>query len=217
MFLTHVPLNTGRRSAVALLSSPHRIHAAIQSGFTDTRAVRSVQPATDGRVLWRVDRNGADTNLYVVSPDRPDFASLMEQAGWTDASRPVRTADYSPFLQHLEAGQEWAFRLTANPVTTTLDALRGRKVRVPHVTVAQQTKWFTDRAEASGFSVPAVLVDDRRKLEFQRSGKKVTLASVSYRGTLKVVDPGLLRSLLTNGIGKAKGYGFGLMTLAKPA
>lgn len=215
MFLTHVPMNTTRRSALALLASPHRIHAAVLSGFPDTHSTQDA--ATDGRVLWRIDRNGSDTSLYVVSPETPDFSGLVAQAGWTDAAQPARTANYSPFLERLEPGQEWGFRLTANPVTTTMDHSRGKKVRVPHVTVAQQTKWFTDRAEANGITATDVLIDDRRQLEFQRNGKKVTLASVSYRGSLTVVDPVLLRGLLVNGVGKAKGYGFGLMTLAKPS
>lgn len=208
-------MNTTRRSALALLASPHRIHAAVLSGFPDTRPTQGAEPATNGRVLWRIDRNGSDTSLYVVSPEPPDFSSLVAQAGWTYAAEPARTADYSPFLERLEPGQEWGFRLTANPVTTTMDHSKGKKVRVPHVTVAQQTKWFTDRADANGFTATNVLIDDRRQLEFQRNGKKVTLASVSYRGSLTVMDPVLLRGLLANGIGKAKGYGFGLMTLAK--
>lgn len=219
MYLSHVPLNTARRSAVALLGSPQRIHAAVLTAFpgeTDQMpAGLEFSPAKgEGRVLWRIDRSGPKANLFVVSPERPDFTSLIEQAGWPCAENPARTADYGRFLDRLEPGQSWAFRLTANPVTTTLDQARNKKVRVPHVTVAQQTKWFSDRAEQNGITIKDVLIDDRRRLEFRRGDKTVTLASVSYRGTLDVVDSTLLRAMLVNGIGKGKGYGLGLMTLA---
>lgn len=131
----------------------------------------------------------------MVSPEGPDFTSSVEPAGWPGADNPTRTADYGRFLDRLEAGQQWAFRLTANPVTMTLDRARNKKVRVPHVTVTQQTKWFTDRAEANGFSARGVLIDDHRQLEFLRNKTTVTLASASYRGTIRVADPALLRRM----------------------
>ncbi|WP_258184643.1 MULTISPECIES: type I-E CRISPR-associated protein Cas6/Cse3/CasE [unclassified Bifidobacterium] len=41
----------------------------------------------------------------------------------------------------------------------------------------------------------------------------MTLASATFDGVLVVDDPDLLRHALVEGIGRAKGYGFGLMTL----
>jgi len=42
----------------------------------------------------------------------------------------------------------------------------------------------------------------------------VRLTSVTYDGRLRVTDPDALRRTLTGGLGKAKAYGCGLMTLA---
>jgi CRISPR system Cascade subunit CasE len=42
----------------------------------------------------------------------------------------------------------------------------------------------------------------------------VTVTRVTYDGRLRVVDPDALRRTLTAGLGKAKAYGCGLMTLA---
>nr|WP_223186704.1 type I-E CRISPR-associated protein Cas6/Cse3/CasE [Streptomyces sp. CBMA29] len=44
--------------------------------------------------------------------------------------------------------------------------------------------------------------------------RTVSLTSVTYDGRLTVTDPEALRRTLTQGLGKAKAYGCGLMTLA---
>ncbi|MGW9450183.1 type I-E CRISPR-associated protein Cas6/Cse3/CasE [Streptomyces sp. NPDC055632] len=64
-------------------------------------------------------------------------------------------------------------------------------------------------------------VHDRRSLAFDKSratgvrrGKPVTLVTATFDGRLEVTDPDLMRRTLTQGLGKAKAYGCGLMTLA---
>lgn len=49
---------------------------------------------------------------------------------------------------------------------------------------------------------------------FRRGQSRVTLTSAAYEGRLTVSDPNLLRKSLTHGIGRGKGYGCGLLTLA---
>jgi len=43
----------------------------------------------------------------------------------------------------------------------------------------------------------------------------VTLVTVTYDGLLEVTDPDALRRTLTRGLGRAKAYGCGLLTLAR--
>ncbi|MGO4759027.1 type I-E CRISPR-associated protein Cas6/Cse3/CasE, partial [Streptomyces sp. 2MCAF27] len=63
-----------------------------------------------------------------------------------------------------------------------------------------------------------LIVRDRRGLQFAKaeSGRRheVTLTAVTFDGRLRVTDPDALRRTLTSGLGKAKAYGCGLMTLA---
>lgn len=39
---------------------------------------------------------------------------------------------------------------------------------------------------------------------------------MTYEGTLRVVNPLLFRQALTNGIGRGKAYGLGLLTIVRP-
>ncbi|MGK9462875.1 type I-E CRISPR-associated protein Cas6/Cse3/CasE [Streptomyces sp. G6] len=67
-------------------------------------------------------------------------------------------------------------------------------------------------------------VQDTRSLAFDKSrgsagrrGKSVTVVTVTFEGRLEVTDPAALRRTLTQGIGRARAYGCGLLTLAPVA
>jgi CRISPR system Cascade subunit CasE len=49
-----------------------------------------------------------------------------------------------------------------------------------------------------------------------RGQRQVTVATATFEGVLRIDDPATFRTVLTNGIGHAKAYGCGLMTLAAP-
>lgn len=208
MYLTRFEINRARRGTRQMLSSPQTMHAAVLSSFpsSDTDA---------GRVLWRVDASATSMWLYVTSPAKPDLTHLVEQIGW-----PLRltwqTGDYIPLLDRLEIGQRWSFRLTANPTHTS-----GGK-RFAHVAVAQQQQWLLDRADGNGFRIGRtrggdddLIVSGRAVHRFARQGCTITVATATYDGTLFITNPETLRHALTDGIGRAKAYGCGLLTLAR--
>jgi CRISPR system Cascade subunit CasE len=232
MYLTRFRINTARVAARRLLSSPQVLHAAVMSSFADPPPA----PGTGSgpRVLWRVDHNSkAEVLLYVVSPDRPDLTHLVEQAGWPTTGG-WQTFDYANFLARLKAGDLWRFRLTANPVHSIRNADGVETKRTAHKTPRHQMAWLTERQNACGFAVvekPAerqlladgdryeLVVRDYRGYSFgkgEQSGKKsvVTLSAVTFDGRLRVTDPDALRRTLISGLGRAKAYGCGLMTLA---
>lgn len=219
MYLSRIQLNRRRRDAWRLLSSPQRMHAAVLASFPD--------PPTGGtgnspRVLWRLDTDGDRTHLYVVSPEPADLAHIAEQAGWPTLER-GECRDYRPLLDRLEEGQSWAFRLTANPTRYVTPASGGRARRLAHVTVAQQQQWLLDKAASCGFSIlatdtgePDLAVTARTVQTFDRRGgaAPVTIGTAQFDGRLEVIDPGALGHTLVTGVGAAKAYGCGLLTLA---
>jgi CRISPR system Cascade subunit CasE len=227
VYLSRIQLNPRRREARWLLSSPQRLHAAVLASFPSPP---TGERRGDARVLWRLDQDRERVLLYVVSPDQPDFAHLAEQAGWPTTER-GDTRSYDSLLDRLATGQRWAFRLAANPTQYLRPADGGRAKRVGHVTVGYQEMWLRDRCERYGFRIAGEdgrdLVVTRRSVEsFERRetgdpptgrGRRtrtVTLTTAQYDGRLEVVDPEALRSALTTGIGPAKAYGCGLLTLA---
>ncbi|MFF2819685.1 type I-E CRISPR-associated protein Cas6/Cse3/CasE [Kitasatospora cineracea] len=231
MYLTRFRFNTARAGARRLLSSPQHLHAAVMSAFPE------ILPTAPGpRVLWRTDHNAtAEVQLYVVSPSRPDLTHLVEQAGWPAAAATGtagwQTYAYQPFLERLDKGTTWNFRLTANPVHHARTKDGEPTKRTAHLTARHQMQWLLQRQDAGGFRIMAkpadrwhtehgdehqLAVHGQRNLAFSKHGAtgRVTLTAVTFDGRLEVTDPDALRTVLTGGLGKAKAYGCGLMTLA---
>lgn len=224
MFLTKMPINAARRGARRLLASPQRLHSAVLHGFAPGAA------NGDGRVLWRLDTYERHrVLLYVASPDKPDFTHVVEQAGWP-TTETWETKSYQPLLESLKPGQRWQFRLTANPVRSGRREGWADTKPLGHVTVSQQEQWLLDRVGQLGFRVlpsnvvvtedgtaePDLAVVDRSIRRFDRNGAQVTVSMATYQGRLEVTDADLLRRALTRGVGRAKAYGCGLLTLARP-
>lgn len=218
MFLTRFQINPHRRQTRALLGSPQVMHAAVLACFPDATSTEA------GRVLWRVDREAEKVFLYAVSPAQPDLTTLVEQAGWPTLST-WETRAYDGLLGRVAEGQRWAFRLTANPVYSLPPApgeKRGK--RLAHVTAEQQLSWLSRQAERFGFRIgltgrieEEVVVSRRKTVTFARKSATVTLAQATFDGVLEIVDRDLFVGALTQGIGPAKGYGCGLLTLAPVA
>jgi len=209
VFLTKFEINGVRRGAKALLASPQTMHAA---------ALASFPAGQGGRVLWRVDRWPVSTYLYLLSDAEPDLTHLVEQAGWP-TTHTWQTRDYTPVLDRLAQGDLYGFRLTANPTRSTRVHDGRRSQRVGHVTAEQQLGWLIDRGDRLGVSFgepeqPTVKIVARGVETFRRQGALVTLSSATFEGVLTVEDPALLCAAITTGIGPAKAYGCGLLTLA---
>ncbi|MBX7267371.1 type I-E CRISPR-associated protein Cas6/Cse3/CasE [Micromonospora sp. Llam7] len=219
MFLTRFQINPARRNARKLLSSPHAMHAAVRAAF----AAADDYARAGTRTLWRLDTpTTATVHLYLVSPGRPDLTHLVEQVGWPTSDEAWVTRDYDGLLTSLRPGQQWAFRLTANPTHSgrkTADAKETQ--RFGYLREHEQMAWLVGRADRHGFAVasqqdgrPNLRLHRRQTQTFKRGMGTVTLTVATYDGILQVTEADAFRRALTGGIGHAKAYGCGLLTLA---
>lgn len=229
MYLTRFQINPRRRDAGKLLASPQMMHAAVLSSFPDPAV------GNRGRVLWRVDTLGTQSFLLIASPEKPDLTHLAEQAGWPTLEGGWESRNYDGLLGRIESGQRWAFRLTGNPVhalPVKIGEKRGKIVA--HRTVAHQLAWLEDQAQKHGFrlaeresegvdissgevitgTVPTAQVARGETVRFKRGQHTVTLSIVSFDGLLEVTDAEAFRSALRSGIGPARAYGCGMLTVA---
>ena len=106
MYLSRVELDPTRRSTMAALSAPQKLHGAVESAFAGERRRR----------LWRLDRLGERLYLLLLSEDAPELSGVVEQFGTGAAAE---TRSYDPLLQRVEPGSCWQFRLTANPTKSS--------------------------------------------------------------------------------------------------
>ena len=167
-------------------------------------------PGDSGRVLWRVDKDaGKNGDLLVIKSDTiPDATGIVEQFGWPRLGydEQVKTASMDRLLESLEPGQRFRFRLTVNPMS------RSNGKRVPLVG-DDALAWTSGKLEDSGFKILFIEQRDEHSGRLFKNGRPVFIKSSTYVGTVEIVDADSAREALVNGIGRAKAYGNGLMTL----
>ncbi|MGW2161602.1 type I-E CRISPR-associated protein Cas6/Cse3/CasE [Nonomuraea sp. NPDC001699] len=115
-----------------------------------------------------------------------------------------------------------------------------RSFRIGHRTITAQLNWFLSRMGRWGFEIPSAHIDtpapgleapndkqtppppdlriiarERRSFRKKSNGAKpVVLHIATYEGRLRITDTAIFTERLLCGIGPAKSYGCGLLTLA---
>lgn len=209
------------------LANSYDMHRTLMRAFPDARS------GGPGRVLWRLDqfRDPPLFRLLVQSDKRPDWSALDHH--WLD--RPAEVREFNPTFAE---GQVLRFRLRANPTKRVsprnprLGSSRAGK-RLGLVNLDDQISWLARRARTAGFTLVGVDPHpDRREPLFavvdRAAGASVarkyngptgrihtlTHTTVVFEGLLKITDSRLFQQTIAAGIGPAKAFGFGLLSLA---
>jgi CRISPR system Cascade subunit CasE len=183
-------------------------HGAIESSFKENRE----------RNLWRIDNLNGQLYLLILSKTMPDVALISTNLGQDVISG--ETKDYSKFLSNIKKGDKLRFRITANPTVCVGSENKGERGKVTACgTVEFQKKWLIEKSAKNGFAL-ADNSFDVVQVKWQKFHKRnnknvVSLLAVSYEGVLEVTDTEMFNSALVNGIGRAKAYGMGLMTVMR--
>lgn len=212
MYLTRMQLDPTRRSTMRALAEPKLFHGAIECSF----------PGERRRNLWRIDFLNGAPYLMLVSEEKPDLTAAAAQFGFPEAAEAWETRDYTPLLNRIQPGSCWHFRLTANPTRHAPGhAATGQRGKVmPHVTPEHQQHWLLEKAPQHGFSLTEgeFLAVEKQWYQFRKpqdGNRPVSLLSVTFEGMLTVTDADLFRRTLTEGIGRGKTYGMGMLTVVR--
>ena len=186
--------------------NPYEIHRALWRTFPeDVNAGRDF--------IFRVEKSGRQqVELLMQSMRQP--VSQIPNAGL------LATRDYP--LKLVE-GQRLRFLLIANPVKTINDE-RGRKnakgevkkCRVPLIDESEQRLWMERKLDVSA-RLEALIITNRLPLYFRKSKSNMAgkIQPVSFQGILQIENPTILKEMIVNGIGPAKAFGYGLLSLAR--
>lgn len=232
MYFSRMPVNVNRRETLRMLASPYSMHAAVEAAFPQ-EAIRRTDEG--GRILWRIDNNqGEEPCLYVVSPERPDLESLNSQIGYAGQEGQLQICEYDAFLESLCEKQIVSFRLTANPIYVSHNSAHKPGVHrvLPHATSFHQLRWLIGnqidgnghdaesrlariglRACCDGQGEPQVIVSKSNRVRIHKPNHERPLTVVQFDGLAEVEDVDALRHTLIGGIGQAKGFGCGMLTV----
>jgi len=205
-YISRVEIDIGNRRKISELTHLGAYHNWVETSFPEEFGA-----GERSRKLWRIDRVKGKTYLLIVSQDKPDMKQL-EVYGVPGTGQ---CKIYDTFLNSLEQGQKMLFRLTANPVRAVKEGGQRGKI-YPHITAAQQLEYLERRAQKLGF----LLLENNYQIvqrDFltlrKKGGKSVNLARAIYEGSLIIESADIFRRTLTEGVGKEKAYGFGMMTV----
>ena len=79
----------------------------------------------------------------------------------------------------------------------------------------EQLAWLHRKGEAAGFTVLDCRISAVERQVSRKQGKTLVHQAVLFDGRLQVTDPLVFRQAVEQGIGSAKGFGFGLLSLAR--
>lgn len=224
MFLSRLHLNPRSRQVRRDIVDCHQLHRTVMVAFPDLDGGRA-----GASILHRLESDRNPAVLYVQSALEPRWDVLpggyLHQDWMGDAVPAVRPLDAA--WGALRAGQQLRFRLLANPVQRLRTDDRSSGPRVPIRDPQQQLEWLARKAERGGFTllstredsaVPAVQAVEagaRHGRRVHNEGKRrLTFAGVLFDGRLQIDEPDAFRRTLREGLGPAKAYGYGLMSIA---
>ncbi len=180
------------------------------------------------RALWNLFPADAEADrdfLFRVGQSSPNKAEVLMQSQRAPVvlSKAAQIMACRKYLPTLQDGQKLRFLLVANPIKTINDedgrkktSGEPKKCRVPLIREEDQRSWierkFQDAALFERLVIDPALPIRFRKAKEERIGK---IQPVSYTGILKVIAPEVLITLVQKGIGPAKAFGCGLLSLAR--
>ena len=119
------------------------------------------------------------------------------------------------FEPKVENNSLYRFKLIANPTKKIQAEGKKNGNRVPLIK-EQQIEWLKRKLEQCA-TIEDIYTTYENQLFFYktRPSKKTYILQVCFEGILHVKNPEILTQIITNGIGSAKGFGCGLLSLSK--
>ncbi len=238
LHVSRLTLNPEHPQARKDLAAPYELHRTLANVFPGPRATEQQKHEDDYELghgmLYRAEEpapRGAP--VLVQSVTKPDWSRL--EPGYL-----LRLDGMKAFEPSFREGQRLRFRLVANPVRRVRVEGKKNPRRMPLVhprakdgIAAGYLDWLERQAGRSGFAVGDVagapfrlgskqrVTNDPEEIQAIERGEREGIAKariphfgVRFDGLLTVTDPKALAAAVRDGIGPAKAFGFGLLSLA---
>jgi CRISPR system Cascade subunit CasE len=207
MFLSQLTPDLYDRNVRDDLVNAYDLHRTLLRAFPDAG------DGGPGRVLFRLELPRGGPALVLVQSDKePAWGRLP--AGYLLECK-TKSLDGLTF----RAGQRVTFRLRANPTKRAGKSADPRWIgkRVGLYREEEQQDWLIRKGQAGGFRIArdGFRVVPEGKVTARKAGCTLQFQAVRFEGLLEVTQVELFLQTLQDGIGSAKGLGFGLLSLAR--
>ncbi|QFX79497.1 type I-E CRISPR-associated protein Cas6/Cse3/CasE [Streptomyces sp. SYP-A7193] len=208
--LARIRLNPHSRAVQRDLSNATDMHRTLMRMVPDGLGDSPRQAAG---LLYRLDVTD-NFNTLLVQAATLDPTRLPNDYGHTDVK------DLTPVFNALQKGLAVRYRIVVNPVKTERLPLenKGQRGKRIALTGPDADQWWAHRAHEAGLHLTTALPTPVAAVHGR--GNNASAARhhlVRYDGTATVTDPDALAEAVLVGIGRAKSYGAGLLSLARAA
>lgn len=182
------------------------LHRSVMSAFADIGS--GGRARADLGVLFRLTEENEEATLLVQSQVRPR---------WDDLPRGYlrRAADIRPLealLDSIVPTSVWRFRLVANATVARQGGRHGLTREGDLVAwLLRRGGQIGARLEAEG--APTFQARDLGDIRGRRGENRITVRQASFEGVLEAIDAAALKRAVLGGIGRARAYGCGLLSL----
>lgn len=198
-------LHLNRRAVKELrITDAYSLHRVVYSLYDDIRNTGQKQASAASGILYADQGGDVRGRKILMLANREPMDAVDGQHGEV-LSKPIP----NDFLSH----EQYRFKVIVNPTrrdsaSRKLMAVRGRE---------DVARWFAERTMASwGFEVASehLQVDKINVLQFKdKEQHQVTIGQAHIQGGLRVKDKEQFTRSFTQGIGRARAYGCGLLQI----
>lgn len=186
------------------------MHRRVMGLFPDNLPA---QPRAAAGALFRVDQDNTGIYILIQSTLPPNPAKLPTGYG------PIITKNMAPLIEHCRPGVNVKYRIIGN-ATTKLGTrtTSGRPGQIVSLRGPDAHAWWQRQATTAGLAVDrinATVLPPGTAGRSEADGTHLTPHDrTQFDGTARITDPVALITAMSRGIGRAKSYGCGLLTIA---
>jgi len=205
MYLTKLVLDPRSAQARRDLGDAYEMHRTLARAFVTDDTTKPP------RFLWRqeiVGSNWSLPTLLIQSTTAANWMSIRDLPNYLQTEPQTKVFNFSEMI---EDSCRYRFRLVANPTVTR----NGKRIGIGGE--ENQMAWLGRQGGKHGFNLEHVLVtsSDIMNTNKKRGVPSITIGQVSYEGVLLATQAAALIDAAGSGIGPAKAFGCGLLSLAK--
>jgi len=214
MYLTQIYLNPRKRQVRNEIANRYELHRTVMSLFPEKLSASE-------RVLFRLEEDTYEKmecyRLLLQSETQPDLTPLIQKQ--LNLLEP-QVKEFDPVLAR---GTKYVFKLRVNPVfKKTRPGKLSQKMAI--MENEKQIAWLQKRLGDGGASLLGANISQKEWLSgsLHRNddldgpqAHELKIYTVLFEGTLRIEYPDKMAGCLKNGIGSAKAFGCGLLSLAR--
>lgn len=243
MYLSQLTLNPRHPTVLRALADVYAMHRLLWRAFPDdAKHEQNVQGESEEPhpLLYRVEPISREGVVHVLAQSamEPNWTALHTIPGLLcDVKQRVYHPE-SELHTEIQQGRWLRYRLRANPVVSRRKDAGTGKTRVSRqglLTEAEQAQWLVRQGELHGFVLPTwvdrggnahpdirivspgIVQGRKGRGEVTGEGLTISLMCVDYEGLLRVTEEQQFKRKLRQGLGPAKGLGFGLLSVTRAA